>query len=403
MSSCGVLVSTACVMNLHSAVSSSIRSCLAASSGSATARFRSPGTSWTLVFAWMLSGAIPRIGTVTAGTGEGVLLEPAVGIVFASGDLDTSVANRSTTSPILILLAVGELDRAVDADAVDARAVQAEVAEVPAAVLEVDLGVQPGGEFVAQDDRVVAAAAERDRAGRATGPSVCGRHSPASRVSRARIFQQAPDGPADEGGGSDRRARNRADPVDQAPQKTLARDSPSGSPNLGGYRSVEKRGRLTARHSPQGRKRAAMQTRIEGAAYVLGDNIDTDQIIPAQYLTYNPSIPAEYKMFGKFALVRRAGRPGRAAQGARPVPHARRRRVHLAVHDHDRREELRLRVEPRARADRAGRRGHRRGRRRVLRPHLLPQRGQRRLPDPAGGEDAAHRPRLHRRQAGRST
>jgi len=45
-----------------------------------------------------------------------------------------------------------------------------------------------------------------------------------------------------------------------------------------------------------------MQTRIEGRAYVLGDNIDTDQIIPAQYLTYNPSIPEEYRMFGKFAL-----------------------------------------------------------------------------------------------------
>src|SRR5215510_10749660 len=45
-----------------------------------------------------------------------------------------------------------------------------------------------------------------------------------------------------------------------------------------------------------------MQTRIEGTAYVLGDNIDTDQIIPAQYLTYNPAIPAEFKMFGKYAL-----------------------------------------------------------------------------------------------------
>jgi 3-isopropylmalate/(R)-2-methylmalate dehydratase small subunit len=45
-----------------------------------------------------------------------------------------------------------------------------------------------------------------------------------------------------------------------------------------------------------------MQSRIEGAAYVLGDNTDTDQIIPAMYLTYNPAIPAEYKMFGKFAL-----------------------------------------------------------------------------------------------------
>ena len=42
---------------------------------------------------------------------------------------------------------------------------------------------------------------------------------------------------------------------------------------------------------------------IRGRAYVLGDNIDTDQIIPAQYLTYNPAIPEEYKMFGKYALA----------------------------------------------------------------------------------------------------
>ena len=53
-----------------------------------------------------------------------------------------------------------------------------------------------------------------------------------------------------------------------------------------------------------------MNKRIEGKAYVLGDNIDTDQIIPAQYLTYNPAVPAEYKMFGKYAL---AGVPDDAA------------------------------------------------------------------------------------------
>ncbi len=46
----------------------------------------------------------------------------------------------------------------------------------------------------------------------------------------------------------------------------------------------------------------SMQATITGKAFVLGDNVDTDQIIPAQYLTYNPSVPEEYKMFGKHAL-----------------------------------------------------------------------------------------------------
>src|SRR5438046_9478252 len=45
-----------------------------------------------------------------------------------------------------------------------------------------------------------------------------------------------------------------------------------------------------------------MQKIITGRAFVLGDNVDTDQIIPAQYLTFNPSIPEEYKQFGKYAL-----------------------------------------------------------------------------------------------------
>ena len=45
-----------------------------------------------------------------------------------------------------------------------------------------------------------------------------------------------------------------------------------------------------------------MQTLISGKAFVLGDNVDTDQIIPAEYLTYNPAIAEEYRMFGKFAF-----------------------------------------------------------------------------------------------------
>jgi 3-isopropylmalate/(R)-2-methylmalate dehydratase small subunit len=43
-------------------------------------------------------------------------------------------------------------------------------------------------------------------------------------------------------------------------------------------------------------------TQITGKAYVLGDNVDTDQIIPAQYLTLNPAVPEEYRQFGKYAL-----------------------------------------------------------------------------------------------------
>jgi 3-isopropylmalate/(R)-2-methylmalate dehydratase small subunit len=41
---------------------------------------------------------------------------------------------------------------------------------------------------------------------------------------------------------------------------------------------------------------------ITGRAYVLGDNIDTDQIIPAQYLSFNPSLPEERKFFGMYAM-----------------------------------------------------------------------------------------------------
>ncbi len=41
---------------------------------------------------------------------------------------------------------------------------------------------------------------------------------------------------------------------------------------------------------------------IEGIAYVLGNDIDTDQIIPAEHLVYSLSDPEERKHYGKFAL-----------------------------------------------------------------------------------------------------
>jgi 3-isopropylmalate/(R)-2-methylmalate dehydratase small subunit len=44
-----------------------------------------------------------------------------------------------------------------------------------------------------------------------------------------------------------------------------------------------------------------MQSVISGRAYVLGDNIDTDQIIPAEYLSFDPSKPEERKFFGMYA------------------------------------------------------------------------------------------------------
>ncbi|NQU11764.1 3-isopropylmalate dehydratase [bacterium] len=45
-----------------------------------------------------------------------------------------------------------------------------------------------------------------------------------------------------------------------------------------------------------------MSTVIRGRAYVVGDNIDTDQIIPAQYLNLVPTIPEEYEKLGSYAL-----------------------------------------------------------------------------------------------------
>jgi 3-isopropylmalate/(R)-2-methylmalate dehydratase small subunit len=56
-----------------------------------------------------------------------------------------------------------------------------------------------------------------------------------------------------------------------------------------------------------------MKAIIRGLAYVVGDNIDTDQIIPAQHLVYSLSVPDERRLYGRYALsgvpVERQGLP----------------------------------------------------------------------------------------------
>lgn len=42
---------------------------------------------------------------------------------------------------------------------------------------------------------------------------------------------------------------------------------------------------------------------ITSPVYVVRDNIDTDQIIPAQYLTLVPTIAEEYEKLGSYALI----------------------------------------------------------------------------------------------------
>ena len=45
-----------------------------------------------------------------------------------------------------------------------------------------------------------------------------------------------------------------------------------------------------------------MSQTVSGKIYVVKDNIDTDQIIPAQYLNLIPTIAEEYKKLGSYAL-----------------------------------------------------------------------------------------------------
>ena len=55
---------------------------------------------------------------------------------------------------------------------------------------------------------------------------------------------------------------------------------------------------------PASRRQGWVMTKsvFKGPVYVVRDNIDTDQIIPAQYLNLIPTLPDEYEKLGSFAL-----------------------------------------------------------------------------------------------------
>jgi len=56
-------------------------------------------------------------------------------------------------------------------------------------------------------------------------------------------------------------------------------------------------------NSARSRHIAHMQSVFTGPVYVVRDNIDTDQIIPAQYLTLVPTMPDEYEKLGSYAMA----------------------------------------------------------------------------------------------------
>ena len=116
-----------------------------------------------------------------------------------------------------------------------------------------------------------------------------------------------------------------------------------------------------------------MPEQLTTRVFVVRDNIDTDQIIPAQYLTLLPTVPEEYAQLGSFAMI---GLPdAEYPEKVRPGG-----RADDAVRDHHCGPEFRLRQSSREHAPIAlGAAGLPRGHRGELRAHLFPQqRGHRR-------------------------
>ncbi len=61
------------------------------------------------------------------------------------------------------------------------------------------------------------------------------------------------------------------------------------------------------------------QNILKGKAFVLGKNIDTDQIIPAQHLVYSLKDPEERKFYGRYALSGVPAKESGLPQGGIPL------------------------------------------------------------------------------------
>ncbi|KAG9158497.1 hypothetical protein Leryth_016153 [Lithospermum erythrorhizon] len=79
---------------------------------------------------------------------------------------------------------------------------------------------------------------------------------------------------------------------------------PSNSPNhpFKTFKSEPARPHISPLFCATNSTSTPSSTTFHGLCYVVGDNIDTDQIIPAEYLTLVPSNPEEYKKLGSYAM-----------------------------------------------------------------------------------------------------
>ncbi len=79
--------------------------------------------------------------------------------------------------------------------------------------------------------------------------------------------------------------------------KSAVRSSPCKS------RLLQVRAATAVEDGESERSKSGSAATIHGRCFVVGDNIDTDQIIPAEYLTLVPSKPEEYQKLGSYAMI----------------------------------------------------------------------------------------------------